>query len=449
MEIPKIKLPQKPTYIKLAEDIDYYQLFSNIEKQFDSCFLFESLGEEGRFSRYSIIGFDPAHIISAKQKSLFIDGKEYQVENPYFALRKIIPQSAIARSYAGGLVGYIGYDAMNYFEPSLQIKPHPLFDQFCFGVYTDGLILDKHTQQVYYFYYQKDRSSIVQKLLQEKTSNEKFKVKFLGETMTKKEHERILVKIKEEIIKGNTFQCQIGFKAEFKIKENALKVYERLRRANPSPFMYYLKFGSSTKIIGASPELLFRLQNGEMSTFPLAGTIKRGKSKAEDKKLARKLLSDPKEIAEHNMLVDLHRNDIGRVAKFGTVKLRSLMDIKRFSHVQHIGSEIVGIIKNGEDMFTALASNFPAGTLCGAPKIESIKIIESLEKEPRGPYGGAVGHFGFNGDCTFAIAIRSLFISGNYAFTQASGGIVYDSVAEKEYEEVQRKLVGIKEVLYL
>lgn len=184
-----------------------------------------------------------------------------------------------------------------------------------------------------------------------------------------------------------------------------------------------------------------------MQTSPLAGTIKRGKNLYQDQKLARELLSDPKEKAEHNMLVDLHRNDLGKVAKFGTVKTRDLMSVKKFSHVQHISSEIAGILNKGEDMFSALAANFPTGTLTGAPKIEAIKIIDQNETCARGPYGGAVGHFGFNGDCTFAIAIRSLFLSDNYAYTQTSGGIVYDSKPDKEYDEIQKKLAAMKEVL--
>ena len=210
--------------------------------------------------------------------------------------------------------------------------------------------------------------------------------------------------------------------------------------------MYFMKFCDQV-IIGASPELLFRLRNGEMETFPLAGTTKRGKNKLEDLKLARELLNDKKEIAEHNMLVDLHRNDLGRVAKFGTVKVRNLMDIKKYSHVQHISSEIAGIISEEEDMFSALASNFPAGTLSGAPKIEAMKIINEIEEEGRGPYGGAIGQFGFNGDCTFAIPIRSIFISGEQAYAQTCGGNVYDSDPDKEYLEIERKLAAMKTVL--
>jgi anthranilate synthase component 1 len=453
MKLPKITLSQKPSYKKLADDIDFYKLFEKIEQQFDTCFIFESLGEEGRLSRYSIIGFDPQHIIRAKENVLFVDAQAFKVKNPYFALRTIMPEQTISKNYAGGLVGYLSYEAVNYFENALHVKTHSLFDQFMFGVYTDGLILDKITNELFYFYHNKDRSSLFAKLIKTQANKSSVGVMFLGDTLTKSDHRRIVGEVQEQIKAGNIFQCEVGFKSEFNVVGNALKIYEKLRKINPSPFMYFVKFGPSTssgstkKIIGASPELLFSLRNGEMITAPLAGTIKRGKNEKEDQQLARKLLSDPKEKAEHNMLVDLHRNDIGRVAQFGSVKVRDLMSVKRFSHVQHISSEVVGIIKKGEDSFSALASNFPTGTLTGAPKIEAMKIIDRNESWARGPYGGAVGNFGFNGDCTFAIAIRSLFISGDYAFTQTSGGIVYDSKPEKEYDEILRKLSAMKEVL--
>ena len=264
--------------------------------------------------------------------------------------------------------------------------------------------------------------------------------------MTKKDHKEAVLKIKEDIKNGLIFQCEVGFKSHYKIKGNLTEIYSKLRNMNPSPHMYFMKFNDQV-IIGASPELLFRLRNGEMETFPLAGTTKRGVNKEEDLQLARELLNDNKEIAEHNMLVDLHRNDLGRVAKFGTVKVRNLMDIKKYSHVQHISSEIAGIISDQEDMFSALASNFPAGTLSGAPKIEAMKIINQIEEDGRGPYGGAIGQFGFNGDCTFAIPIRSLFIKGENAFAQTCGGNVFDSDPDKEYEEIERKLEAMKLVL--
>lgn len=445
-KLPKIQLSQKPTYLKLAEGMDFFKVFKKIETAFDTCFIFESLGEEGKFARYSIIGFNPPCIISARGNTLFVNGKGYQCVNPYYALRESMPDKTISRNYCGGLIGFLSYEAVNFMEPAVNIKIHPLFDQFLFGCYTDGIVLDKLTNEIFYFYYDKDRSSILRKVIKSKIKSFPLRVKFLGDSLNRKKHAEIVKSVKKEIKAGNVFQCEVGFKSEFKITGNVLKIYEKLRILNPSPFMYYLKFGKQ-KIIGASPELLFGLRDGEMATCPLAGTIRRGKHEKEDQKLAKMLLSDPKERAEHHMLVDLHRNDMGKVAQFGTVKVRDLMSVKKFSHVQHISSEIVGIIKKGEDMFSALAANFPTGTLTGAPKIEAMKIIDKNESEARGPYGGAVGHFGFNGDCTFAIAIRSLFISEDYAFTQTSGGIVYDSIPDKEYDEIQRKLKAMKEVL--
>lgn len=445
-KLPKIEINQKPTYLKLTEGVDFYELFKKIEQQFKTCFIFESLGEQGKFARYSIIGFAPQNIIKANGNTLYIDNKLYETSNPYYELRKIMPDKTIAKNYCGGLIGYLSYEAINYFEPGLNVKKHPLFDQFLFGVYIDGIILDKLTNEIFYFYYDRNRSNILKKVMKSKIKNSSLKVKFLGDSLNKSEHSKIVQSVKEEIRAGNVFQCEVGFKSEFKIEGNALKIYERLRSVNPSPFMYYLKF-KKIKIIGASPELLFGLRDGEMQTHPLAGTIKRGKNDTEDQRLAKILLSDPKEKAEHNMLVDLHRNDLGRVAQFGTVRVRDFMSVKKFKYVSHIASEIVGIIKKDQDMFSALSANFPTGTLTGAPKIEAMKIIDRNEENARGPYGGAVGHFGFNGDCTFAIAIRSLFISGNYAFTQTSGGIVYDSKADKEYDEIQRKLQAMKEVL--
>lgn len=460
INMPRISLSKKPTYLKIAEGLDFFKLFAKIEEKYKTCFLFESLGEQSTHSRYSIIGFDPAHIISAKENVLTFDKQKFEVKNPYFALREIVPNDVISKSYAGGLIGYLSYEALNFFESSVKVKIHKLFPQFLFGVYLDGLILDKVTGETFYFFYEENRIEEIIKLLKQKSRKNKFKAKFLKESLTKKEHGEIVEKVKQEIINGNTFQCEVGFKSEYKITGETLAVYEKLRKVNPSPFMYYLKFddiksaslSNSSRsaqriIIGASPELLLSLKDGDMETYPLAGTTKRGKNDEEDQILARKLLNDPKEIAEHNMLVDLHRNDLGKVSKFGTVKVKSLMDIKKFSHVQHISSEITGVLKDDEDMFSAVASNFPMGTVTGAPKVETIKIIDKNEPAARGPYGGGVGHFGFNGDCTFALTLRSLFLSGDYAYTQTSSGIVYDSDADKEYEEIQRKLAAMKEVL--
>ncbi len=447
-----IKLPRKPHYVNVSADCDFFDLFKKVEKRFDTCFMLESLGEDSFISRHSIIGFDPEKILWAQGNTLHIDERDgssqsYQSENPYYLLRDIVPQNILSRKYSGGLTGYVGYDAMNYFEPSLDLNTSDMFEAFKFGLYTDGLIFDKMTGEIFYFYYQDSRMDLIESMLAEPTpENGPLVVTPTGESMTREDHAAAVAKVKQDIVDGKIFQTEVGFKKWFTLEGDNINIYEKLREVNPSPQMYYLKF-SEQKVIGASPELLFRLRQGEMETFPLAGTAKRGATEAEDRELARVLLNDPKEIAEHNMIVDLHRNDIGRVAQFGTVKVRSLMDIKRFSHVQHISSEIVGIMAETEDMFSGLASNFPAGTLTGAPKIEAMKIIDDLEGEGRGPYGGAVGHFAFNGDCTFAIPIRTVFANGEKAYVQTCGGNVFDSNAEDEYEEIQRKFAGTKRVL--
>ena len=449
-----ITLPRKPHYVTISDNCDFFGLFKKIEKRYDNCFYLESLGEDSHIARHSIIGFDPEQLFYANGRQLTIEQRDgsqahYESDNPYYLLRDIVPQNIISRKYAGGLTGYLGYDAMNYFEPSLSLQDSEMFDAFRFGLFKDGLILDKMTGEVIYFYYTDSRLELVQQLIAEPAvENGPLTIHSLGDTMSREAHEAAVMKVKQDIIDGKIFQTEVGFKKRFKLEGDTINVYEKLREINPSPQMYYVKFGEQ-KLIGASPELLFRLRQGEMETFPLAGTARRGADETEDRDLARALLNDPKEIAEHNMIVDLHRNDIGRVAQFGTVKVRSLMDIKRFSHVQHISSEIVGIIADKEDMFSALASNFPAGTLTGAPKIEAMKVINEMEPDGRGPYGGAVGHFSFNGDCTFAIPIRTLFAKGEEAYVQTCGGNVYDSNPADEYEEIRRKFAGTKKVLDL
>ena len=324
-----------------------------------------------------------------------------------------------------------------------------------FGFYTDGLIHDKNTGEIIYFYYNKNRIKIVEDWIKNitPTSIQKpklLKIKKILTSCKQEDHAKMVRSIKDEIISGNTFQAQLGFYEKYEVVGEQINFFEKLRLLNPSPHMFYLKF-EKRLLIGSSPELLFRLQQKEIETFPLAGTIKRSNDKVEDLKLARILLNDPKEIAEHNMLVDLHRNDVGRIARFGSVRVRRLMDTKKFSHVQHISSEVVALIERSYNMFNGLASVFPAGTLTGAPKIETMKIINRIEKEfgsgPRGPYGGAVGTFGLNGDCTFAIPIRSFFINENEGFNRASGGIVYDSNEKDEYNEILNKLAAVRKAL--
>ena len=446
MRFARLTIGQKPVYKSLGSGIDIYELFGAVQQAGGDCFLFESLGEPGYASRYSVLGFDPVGHIEARGHMLTIDEQTFEVDNPYEALRGLMPPKTLSWHYAGGLVGYLGYDAANYFESSLQVKTHPDFAQFAFDVYTDGVVLDTMTGELTYFYYNEDRSRQVQRLAGMRPAKPEFSAMFLGDGLTRAQHRSAVEAVCEEILAGNIFQCEVGFKSKYRITGNSLGIYGKLRAVNPSPFMYYVKSGKTT-LLGASPELVFSLEDGQMETRPIAGSIRRGKDTAEDLELARTLLNDPKERAEHSMLVDLHRNDIGRVAQFGTVHVKELMQIKKFSHVQHIESVVRGEMKPGEDMFSGLAANFPMGTVTGAPKIESMKIIDEQEPEPRGPYAGGVGHFGFNGNCDFAVTLRSLFISGEQAYAQTSGGIVYDSRADQEYDEICNKLAAMKQVL--
>jgi len=448
------RLPAKPHYGTFATELDFFTLFGRIERHFDTCFLLESMGEQNYDSRYSVIGFMPEFDFSGRGNVLQIRSADGDTriteENPYSFLRTLLPRDVLTRNYAGGLVGYLGYDAANYFEPTLGLAEHADFPPLRMGLFTDGLIHDKLTGATTYFYFLNDRRAMLQSALLSERAHEATKVVARGQSKSPAEHAAMVETAKQEIIEGNTFQVQIGLSERYEVSGDWLNIYASLRAINPSPHMFYMKFkeGDDTlRLIGASPELLYRQRQGEMESFPLAGTTRRGKNAEEDQELVRALLSDPKEIAEHNMLVDLHRNDLGRVARFGSVKVRRIFDIKKFSHVQHISSEVVGLIAPAEDMFTALAASFPAGTLSGAPKIESMKIIERIEREPRGPYGGAVGHFGFNGDSTFAIPIRTIFARNERAFIRASGGVVYDSTAENEYQEIQNKLAAVKKAL--
>ncbi len=451
LSLPKLELPRKPTYIKLKEDIPFFHFFCQIEKEEPFCFLLESLELGTSHNRYNVIGFSPEIHIEAFRDSLtwWSMGQAKQkifTKNPYETIAKWAPKNIISRNYAGGLVGYIGYDASHFFEPILKIKEHEEFPTLCFGLYIDGIIHDKLTGETFYFYYTTNRIEKIEKWIKKTSSASlsltSFAVKKEGHSCTKSEHQKMVLTVKEEIRAGNTFQCQIGFQENYKINGSPLSFYNELRQINPSPHMYYLKLDQRV-LVGSSPELVFRLQQKEIESFPLAGTVRRGKNMEEDVQLARQLLNDEKEIAEHNMLVDLHRNDVGRISRFTSVRVRHLMEVKKFSHVQHISSEVVSLIQKGHDMFSGLAAVFPAGTLSGAPKIESMKIIERLEQQPRGPYGGAVGHFGLNGDCTFAIPIRTLFIHKENAFIRASGGIVYDSTPEAEYDEIIRKMKAL------
>ena len=450
---------------KTAVSQDFFTLASRLEATQDSFFLFESLLDEGCYGRYSVLGVRPVMRFKAEGHSLFVlechNNQDESWEkinlpaalNPYTALKELVPQDKLSFQYAGGLVGYLSYDAMRFMDMALDhLNTSDLFPSFEVGLYQDGLIYNQLTGDIDYFYYSHNRYEDILRAMDDALQTDPVQqqaplcVSFLGDELDAQQHTQQVLDVQQKIKEGYVFQCEVGFKSRYKISGDVFEIYKKLRQLNPSPNMFFMRYDERV-LIGASPELLFRLQEGLMETFPLAGTAARGNSHQEDQELASLLRKDDKEIAEHNMLVDLHRNDIGRVARFDTVRVRRLMDIKRFSHVQHLSSEIIGFIADKEDMFSALAANFPAGTLTGAPKIEAMKLINQNEASGRGPYGGAIGHFGFNGDCTFAIPIRSLFISGQQAYIQTSGGIVADSQPDSEYLEIQRKLSAMKHVL--
>ena len=251
----------------------------------------------------------------------------------------------------------------------------------------------------------------------------------------------------KHIREGNIFQAVLSNKTHFTISGDIRRFYAVLRQVNPSPYMFFFKFKDRC-VIASSPELLIRVKGREIEHFgTLAGTIHRGKNNVDDEALSQSLTHDEKERAEHMMLVDLARNDVGKICEFGSVRVDKLLTVKKFSHVQHIYSEIRGTLRKDQNSFTALASCFPAGTVSGAPKIEAMKIISRLEGAARGPYGGVGGYISLNGDCMFALSIRSLFAVGNAAYTQTGSGIVMDSMPEKEYQEIINKQKAMEEAL--
>lgn len=450
--------PKKLTYREktLKTNLGLTEIFARLRAKYDTAFLLESLGEDADFSRRSFIGFDPYAIITGEPGQLIVDlptGRQarevFATPNPYEALKHFLPRLPKGRGFRGGLFGYLTYEATRFFEPAVAFKHHPDFPDFEFGLYYDGLIFDKETGKLTYFYLHQDRSKTIEKVLQSKLTKEPtFKAQFTGTNLSQQEFEAGVTEGLKEIIAGNTFQFQFGRKYLYELTGDRMHFYETLRRINPSPHMFYLSFeGGTRELIGSSPELIVRVEDGFVENYPLAGTRKRTGDAKIDEQIANELLANEKERAEHMMLIDLGRNDVGRVCEFGSVKVPKCMIIKRFSHVQHIASEIVGKLRADQTAFDALATNTPVGTVSGAPKIETMKIIERLERDARGPYAGAVGFFSLTGDCVFAANLRSLYAAGKQATVQASAGIVADSVPAHEFGEVEKKTAAIRVAL--
>jgi anthranilate synthase component 1 len=265
-----------------------------------------------------------------------------------------------------------------------------------------------------------------------------FKMSKISTNLDKDEFSKIVESAKKYIYDGDIFQVVLSRKFSFEAYGDYLKVYQKLRSLNPSPYLYHIKMGKKITI-GSSPEMLLRVTNDQVETFPIAGTRKISDDETKNEELRQELVSDEKELAEHTMLVDLGRNDIGKVCDYGTVRVNKLMDVKQFSHVQHMVTHVVGKLNKNYDMYDAFKAVFPAGTVSGAPKVRAMEIIDELEPESRGPYAGAVGYFSFNGCCDFAIAIRSIFVDNESGFVQAGAGIVFDSIPDNELKETEHK----------
>ena len=433
---------------KIDTDKDPFEIFKRIYLNYENVFILESLTGPKELSEFSVIGFDPEFTIKCdngkfqicrNEKTMY----EKQVKDPLLELRRILPIIEEKKlRYIGGAVGYVSYEAIRFWEKLPPKRSDNMFPLMEFGIYTDGLIHDKKDNAIHYFHVgKKSRFDELEKVVNSKKIFLRKGLSFskpVSET-TKSKFISNVKKAKEYVYEGEVFQVVISRKFNFRLDGDPILLYQNLRKLNPSPYMYFFKRNKKF-IIGSSPEMLLRvINNNKIETFPIAGTRPVSNKESINTKLKIELLRDKKELAEHTMLVDLARNDLGRVCKFGSVRPKKLMIVKRFSHVQHLVSHITGNLYDKYDCFDAFRSLFPAGTVSGAPKVRAMEVISELEKSSRGPYAGALGYFSFNRSCDFAIIIRSLFINGNSAYIQSGAGIVMDSIPENEYLETEHK----------
>jgi len=441
-----IKL-NEPVSIELDFDSPF-ELFKNIYKNYDSAFLLESMESDSGLARLSVLGFKPAAILRAYGNILMVEKngvqEEIETENPFEELKKLTSKSNGIKGFRGGLVGYISYESVRHFENiDVQESEYPDFE---FGLFLDAITFDRLQNKCEYVTLGENRIEEINQIAKESHDIGNINFKFKGHYFSREKYESMVKEAKEKIKAGEIFQSVISNAREYEITGDKLSIYKALREMNPSPYMYHLKLGER-EIIGSSPEMLARVEGRDVETYPIAGTRHRGKTDAEDKELEIELMHDEKELAEHLMLVDLARNDVGKVSKFDSVSVPEYMGVKKFSHVQHIVSHVTGKLREDMTAVDAFSSIFPAGTLSGAPKIRAMEIINELEGLPRGPYGGALGYFSLNGNADFAIVIRTLVCNGNKAKIQAGAGIVHDSVPENEYLECENKAQAVIKAL--
>ncbi len=438
----------EPIFENLNTKLNPFEIFEKLYSTYKDIFIFESLEGPKELIKSSIIGFEPKYKIKCLSKKLLVFKKEKIIENiPIIdPLNNFNEFFASVKNkdyrYVGGLVGYINYESIKYWE-DIHVKNNKYFPLMEFGLYTDGIIYDHDKNKLEYFYYKDSRLQNIEKKLNNSSHNKykktpAFTFSNLSRNIEKKEFVKKVKKVKKYLNDGDIFQTVLSKKIKFICNGNPLFLYQNLRKINPSPYMFFFQLNEHI-LIGSSPEMLLRITNNKIETYPIAGSRPVSIDKHKTEELKKEMLNDEKEIAEHTMLVDLARNDLGKVCKFGTVYTDELMSVKQFSHIQHIVSHIVGDLDNKYSVFDAFRAVFPAGTVSGAPKVRSMEIINELEPESRGPYAGAIGYFSFNKSCDFAITIRSLFINKNKGYNQSGAGIVIDSIPEKEYKETEDK----------
>ena len=439
-----------PRIISLDYSGTQFEIYNKISRNYPYSFLFESLTGPEELAETSIMGFDPEFIVKGYYDKVTIQNRDGTIKtistsDPLDTIKDLVQKTTDqSYRYLGGAVGIINYDSIRLWEdiPKHHDISEPIME---FGIYNDGILFDNKKRKSLYFYYDKNR---VDEIKSSESKFEEFTISKITNNLNEEKFSEIVNKAKKYIYDGDIFQVVLSRKFSFEADGDYLKVYQKLRSLNPSPYLYHLKMNEKT-VIGSSPEMLLRVTNDHVETFPIAGTRKITNDDKKNEEMKQELISDEKELAEHTMLVDLGRNDIGKVCEYGSVHVKELMEVKKFSHVQHMVTHVVGKLGKDYDMYDAFRAVFPAGTVSGAPKVRAMEIIDELEPESRGSYAGAIGYFSFNGCCDFAIAIRSIFANGNLGFVQAGAGIVFDSISENELKETEHKanamLTALKE----
>jgi len=454
-----------PLFVDLVADVETpVSAFAKIDNG-QSCFLFESAEKNDESGRFSFIGFDPLFVF----KSGRIDTDPLAELQKGMSRFQFVAPPEIPH-FVGGAVGYIAYDVVRFFEPSVSIHPRDdlKLPEMIFMIARTLLVFDHRFRKlrlVANAYI--DNHTAVDDAYDRAKSDLKRAIERLSQptnvhsigaeridtlpaaqsNTTRDEFEAMVRQAKELIAAGEIFQVVLSQRFETQFGGDALDLYRALRFGNPSPYMFCLQFGENFTIVGSSPEMHVRVRQRVAEIRPIAGTRPRGKNTAEDEQLAQELMVDPKERAEHVMLIDLGRNDLGRVAQFGSVKVTEQMSIERYSHVMHIVSHVVACLGEGQDAFDAIRATFPAGTVSGAPKIRAMQVIAELEKARRGFYAGVVGYFGFDGSLDSCIALRCIVLKDGKAYLQTGAGIVADSEPAREFDECVNKAKAMLEAI--